>query len=148
MRKIEKTIYYINEHPNKKLCFEWVRDNWHDLGQPTIDDFVQSLEALARYVNGCLNYALSIVPCRGEYVTIKDYDENLLRELYAKKDDCPLTGCYSDIEVIEGLYDGELSYRVTRCLHNEGEYIYSDKGLEEMCEANDYEFYEDGEFVQ
>jgi len=31
-------------------------------------------------------------------------------------------------------------------LHDEGEYIYSDEGIEDLCEANGYFFTEDGAF--
>ena len=28
MRVIETKVYTIDEHPNKDLCFEWIRDNY------------------------------------------------------------------------------------------------------------------------
>jgi len=33
-----------------------------------------------------------------------------------------------------------------RFLHDEGEYIYSDEGLTELCDANEYHFTESGAF--
>ena len=32
-------------------------------------------------------------------------------------------------------------------LHKDSEYVYSDQGLEELCEANEYEFTEEGKVI-
>jgi hypothetical protein len=134
----------IEEHPNKEACFDYIRNNWHDLGEHCIADMVESLKALAEAVDGKLDYAISIVPDRGEYVKITDYDKARLRELDGKKDDMPLTGVCYDYDVIDGLANDSLDIQVLSVIHKEGEYIYSDEGLEDMCRANGYEFLEDG----
>jgi hypothetical protein len=144
---ITRTIYTIDEHPSQESCFDWIRNNWHDLGDHYVDDMVQSLKALAAAVGGKLNYSVSIVPDRGEFVTLDDYDAEKLADLFKSKDECPLTGMCYDIDVIEGLYAGELDSAVLKTLHAGGEYIYSDEGLYELCQANDYEFTENGAIV-
>lgn len=146
MRQETVNIYTISDHPEPEKCLEWIRDNWHDIGQHYVEEMACSLIALKNEINGNLDYALSIVPDRGEYVRLTSYDENALKSLYAKKDDCPLTGVCYDIYVIEGLYNGDLENVVLSILHAEGEHIYSDEGLREMCEANEYEFLANGEF--
>jgi hypothetical protein len=37
--------------------------------------------------------------------------------------------------------------KVLRTLHKETEYVYSDKGLKELCEANEYEFDINGVYI-
>lgn len=147
MRQEIINIYQIHEHPDKDACFEWIRNNWYDLGDYCVSEMITSLKALAEAVNGTLDYSLSIVPDRGEHVSIKDYDKGELKALYKKRDECPLTGMCYDYDIINGLYNGELCAAVTSTLHNEGEYLYSDEGLREMCEANEYEFLKDGSYA-
>lgn len=146
MRTKTINIYTIEEHPNQKACFEWIRANWHDLADYSTDDMTASLKGLAAHVNGRLDYSLSPVPDRGEFVRITDYNREALADLYTRKDDCPLTGHCYDVAMIEGLYNGNLESVALETLHAEGEYIYSDEGLLDMCEANGYEFLENGEF--
>lgn len=147
MRTKTINIYKINEHPNPEACFEWIRNNWHDLGQHCVDEMIDSLKALAKEIDGELDYSLSIVPYRGEFVTIKEFNRSKLARLYKRREECPLTGMCYDHDVIEALHNGGLS-AVLNTLHAEGDYIYSDEGLRETCEANDYEFTEDGKFTR
>lgn len=144
MRQETINIYTIEDHPNKEACFEWIRSNWHDLGDDILREMIGSLEALAEAVNGKLDCCLSIVPDVSEYVNITDYDVSALRELEAIKDECPLTGLCYDYDVIVGLSNDALDIQVLNVLHSEGEYLYSDEGLTVMCLANEYEFNEDG----
>lgn len=147
MRQETINIYTIEDHPEPEICYEWIRNNWHDLGQHYVNDMITILEALANEIGGVLDYSISIVPDRGEFVHITDFDVEKLRELEAKKDNCPLTGKCYDIEAIDGLANGALGIQVLTTLHQEGEYIYSDEGLKEFCLANEYEFYESGKVV-
>jgi hypothetical protein len=64
------------------------------------------------------------------------YDEDILDAIREAKPEDSLSDILADIE-----------YRVLKTLHDEGRYIYSDEGLREMCEANEYEFLESGEMV-
>ena len=144
MRTKTINIYEITEHPNKDKCFEWIRENWHDLNAHSVDEIIESLKALQQKIGGTFDYGISQVPDRGEGITWSDYDHDALCRLSA--DDCPLTGVCWDIDIIKGLRTGNPSL-VLESLHTDTEYQYSDEGLLETCEANEYEFYENGEVV-
>lgn len=133
----------LSDKAKEKAC-EYVRNNQHDLGDYVIDEMIDSLKALQKEIGGDLDYSISIVPDRGEFVRLTAYDKEALKELAKKKDDCPLTGVCYDIDIIEGILSDELEYKVLKVLHDEGEYIYSDEGIGEMIEANEYTFLEDG----
>ena len=144
MRIIETKVYTIEEHPNKEKCFEWIRNNWHDLNQHSVDEIINSIKSLSNKIGGTFDYSISQVPDRGEHITFKDYDHEALCRLSA--DDCPLTGVCWDIDLIVGLREGN-SNKVLDSLHSDTEYQYSDEGLLELCEANQYEFDEDGNCI-
>jgi len=144
MRTIEIKVYTIEEHPNKELCFEWIRNNWHDLSSHLVEEVVASLQSLQQRIGGDLDWAISAVPDRGEYIKFTNYDKEALNELDSSE--CPLTGSWSDCSVIEGVQEGNPE-KVLRSLHDDTEYQYSDEGLQEMCEANEYEFNELGEVI-
>lgn len=129
----------------KENAINYVRNNWHDLGQHIVDDVIESLKALEKEIGGRLDYSISIVPDRGEFITLKDYDKVRLVDLNKKKDDLPLTGVCWDYDVIDALMNEDLE-EVLNIIHREGEYIYSDEGIQEMLDVNDYEFTEDGRF--
>ncbi len=147
MRQETINIYTIDDHPNKQDCYDYIRDNWHDLGDYVIGEMAASLKALENIVGGKLEYSIGLFPHRREYVLLTDYDRQALEEIYSKREECPLTGVCYDMDVIEGLYMGNLERKVLNCLHDEGEYIYSNDGLYEMIIANEYEFYENGKVV-
>tara|TARA_R110000803_G_scaffold112660_5_gene181038 strand:- start:3224 stop:3670 length:447 start_codon:yes stop_codon:yes gene_type:complete len=144
MRVIETKVYTIDEHPNKEKCFDWIRNNWHDLNQHSVDEVIDSLTALQKEIGGDLDYSISSVSDRGEFITLKDYDKEALFSLSA--DDCSLTGVCWDVDLIEGLKSGNTE-NVLHSLHSDTEHCYSDKGLFEMCEANEYEFSDSGEVI-
>jgi len=144
MRIIETRVYTIAEHPNKEKCFEWIRNNWHDLNQHSVDEIISSIEALRAKIGGCFDYSISQTPQRGEHITFKDYDHEALCRISA--DDCPLTGVCWDVDLIIGLREGNAN-KVLNSLHSDTEYQYSNEGLFELCEANGYEFEEDGDLV-
>lgn len=143
MKTIEFKVYHIDEHPNKNACFEWIRNNWHDLNQHSVQELIDSVKALSNAIGGTYDYSISSVPDRGEHLSFKDYDKEILSDLNA--DDCPLTGVCWDIDLIEGLKEGSPE-KALKALHEDTEYLYSDEGLTELCEGNDYEFFEDGRF--
>tara|TARA_R110000751_G_scaffold45971_1_gene103850 strand:+ start:45 stop:488 length:444 start_codon:yes stop_codon:yes gene_type:complete len=145
MREITYKVYTFDEHPNKQAVFEWVRDNWHDLGQHNVDEMIDSLKAASEEFGGKLDYAISAVPDRGEFVKITGFSRELLAKARAKAGECPLTGVCWDITVIDGLRDGDLEYQVLKALHAETEYAYSDEGLADTLSVNDYEFTISGE---
>jgi hypothetical protein len=144
MRIIETRVYKINEHPNKEKCFEWIRDNWHDLNQYSVDEIIESIKALSEKIGGTFDYSISQSPDRGEYIIFKDYSQEALCSLSAE--DCPLTGVCWDVDIIQGLKAGNPS-KVLESLHSDTEYQYSNDGLLELCEASEYEFNESGEII-
>ena len=143
MRIIETKVYTIEEHPNKEKCFDWIRNNWYDLNQHTVDDVIKSLKSLQEKIGGELDYAIADLPDRDEHITFKDYDHEELCRLSAE--DCPLTGLCWDIDLIVGLREGKID-KVLNSLHSDTEYQYSDEGLFELCVANEYEFKENGDY--
>jgi hypothetical protein len=142
MRTITINIYNIDEHPNKEKCYEWIRNNDYHIGDFEIDELRLTLDKLSEHIGGTVDYCLSHYPDRSEHIIFKDYDEDLLEALNGGE--CPLTGFFWDIEVINALKDKDMS-KVLDALHKCIEYLYSDEGLKEMYECNDYEFYESGE---
>lgn len=136
------TAWTIEDHPNKAAVFEWVRNNWHGLADSDVEEVRDSLEALAEHTGANLSYAVSVVPDRGEFVRLTNADGPRLVELDA--DELPLTGMWSDYDVIRGAQAGELETAVLNVLHQAGEYRYSDEGIEELLECNEWFFFEDG----
>ena len=145
MRIIETKVYTISEHPNKELCFDFVRENMHDLNEMSGNEVIDSLKTLSEVIGGTLDYSISVFPSRGEFISFKDYDKELLNELYAQH--CPLTGCTFDADLIESMQQDGDAYRVLNALHRDTEYVYSDEGLTELFECNEYEFSENGEMI-
>lgn len=119
---IMHTVYtwVIDDHPNPEKVYDWVRDNWHYLGDPTVDDTTTSLAAFAKHFDCKVDWSISIVPDRGEYIRFIDlnwpmetYEAHQLKS-YLHRDgyfqycdkqgrlhdlcdgECPLTGCYTD----------------------------------------------------
>ncbi len=144
MRIIKTKVYKIEEHPNKDLCFNFIKNNWHDLNQFSIDELVDSIKALKHEIGGDVDYSISQSPCRGEYIVFKNYDKDILKNLDAES--CCLTGCFWDSVLIEGLREGNTK-KVLDTLHDETEYVYSNEGLEELCKSNMYEFEECGQII-
>ena len=142
MRTIETKIYTIEDHPNKEKCFEWIRDNWHDLNQHSVDELIESIKFLSKKIGGTFDYSISQVPDRGEHITFNDYDHEELCRLSAG--DLPLTGVCWDFDLIVGLREGNPN-KVLDSLHSDTEYVYSDESLLELCISHQYEFYEDGQ---
>lgn len=137
-------IYTIEEHPDKDKVFNWIRDNWHDLNNHSVDEFIQSLKALQKVIGGKLDYSISAVPDRGEIISLKGYDKKALKQLDESK--YPLTGVCWDYDIIEAMKNGYIESAL-HSLHNSTEYVYSDEGLYDLCEANEYEFLENGEIA-
>lgn len=144
MRVIQFKVYPISEHPNKEACLEWIRYNWHDLNQYSVEEVINSIKALSEKIGGTFDYCIGQVPDRGEYIIFEDYDKEVLNAL--NPDDLPLTGVCWDYEVIEALKKGNPRL-ILDALHKSTEWVYSEEGLTELCEANEYEFYENGKFV-
>ena len=143
MRVIETKIYTIEDHPKKENCFDWIRENWHDLNEFNLLELSQSLQALRDTIGGTLDYSISGTPCRNEFIRFEGYDKEKLNSLDSQK--CPLTGVCFDIDVIEAIKENNPE-KIIEIAHRNYEYIYSNVCLEEHCTANEYEFTEDGVF--
>tara|TARA_R110000851_G_scaffold308761_1_gene467797 strand:- start:861 stop:1295 length:435 start_codon:yes stop_codon:yes gene_type:complete len=143
MRTIEKVVYFIGEHPNPEKCYKWINENWHDLNQNSVDELIESIKELSKKIGGSFKYSISQVPDRGEHISFYNYSKKLLNEL--DEDHCCLTGVCTDIDLIKALKQGDPS-KALNSLHSSTEYIYSDIGLKELCEANDYEFTLEGKY--
>lgn len=158
-RTIETTVYTIESHPNQEMVFTWIRDNWHDIGEFCLQEMVESLKAFSDHIGATLDYSISIIPDRGEFVRFDcDYTLSDVLQSLDLSGNCPFTGMCYDETILDAFRDcngdeslGEVlrdvEYRVLKDLHSEGEYIYSDEGLRELCEANEYEFEENGKLV-
>jgi hypothetical protein len=144
IRQINENAYTIGDHPNPQAVYDWVRGNWHDLGEHTVREMLDSLKALADHVGGTLDYSLGLFPDRGEFVRITGGNRSWLKGI--KSREYPLTGVCWDQDVICGYRDGNLESKVLSALHSEGEYRYSDEGIHEHIECNEYCFKLNGEF--
>ena len=139
MREITYTVYYIEEHPDKEKCYEWMRDNLHDLSEHEREEFVKSLKKLQEHIGGVLDYDFSVVPSRGEFIRFSDYNWRELLELSKESDSLPLTGCYWDAEVIECLVKDDMR-SLMRLLHEAHDFCYTDEALHEVAHVNNWEF--------
>ena len=144
MRILETKVYTIDEHPNKDLCFDYIRRNWHDLNQCSVDEFVDSLKALQQKIGGDLDYSIGQFPSRGEFISFKNYDKDRLAELDAFTTE--LTGVCWDNDIIIALKNGDI-FESIKSLHEDSYHIYSNEGLEDLCMANGYEFNEQGKTI-
>ena len=144
MRIIETKVYTIDEHPNKEKCYEWIRNNWHNLIDYTIIEVINSLKSLQEIIGGSLDYSISAVPDRGEFISFSGYDAKELDKL--NPDDCPLTGVYCDYDVINAAKEQNMQEILTM-VHKDTEYVYSNDGLYELCMGNEYEFTEEGKII-
>jgi len=141
MRIVETKVYKIDEHPNREKCFDWIRENWNDLNQHSVDEIIESIKALSKEIGGTNDYSICQSPDQGEFISFSNYSKNHLMTL--KPGTLPLTGICWDYDVIEGLQK-EYPGQVLESLHNDTRYTYSDEGLFEICEVNEYEFEENG----
>lgn len=144
MRTITLNVYKLAEHPNKENVFAWIRKNWTDLVEHSVNDIVDCLNALQKKIGGKLDYSIGVY---GEsYVVFENYNKADFKALYKTKDNCPVTGICHDITILECLKKNDFG-QLFKEINNEYEYVYSDEGLTEMFEAQEYEFYEDGSIV-
>tara|TARA_R110002167_G_scaffold206495_1_gene410469 strand:+ start:461 stop:898 length:438 start_codon:yes stop_codon:yes gene_type:complete len=142
MRTVETIVYTINDHPNKDLCFEWMRNYRHDLNDHNHEDVIASLNALEKVVGGNMDYRIGHNPDSNDFISWIGYDKDALKKLEAC--DLPLTGTWSDHVVIVGLRKHDITEMVCGSLRRSWDWSYSDEGLAELCEGNEFEFTADG----
>jgi hypothetical protein len=144
MRTIETKVYFIDEHPNPEVCYENFRNNGYDLNEYDIEELIESLKQLAKITGGTLDYTISLTSDPSDYITISNYDKDILYRLSV--DDYPLTGVYWDFYVIKALRNRNFN-EVLKTLYENTDYAYSDEGLFEHFTCNEYEFTEEGELI-
>ena len=135
MRTIETKIFTIDDHPNASLCFDYIRDNYFDLNHHSVQEAIESIKMLTEFIGGKNDYSISQSSCRG--------DKESLMELDA--DESPLSGVWTDAKLIESMQKYGNADGLINAIHVDTEYIYSDEGLREMCENNEWEFTEEGQ---
>ena len=181
MKLKTQLIYKIDEHPDKEAYYEWIRSNWHDLGEFTVQDALESLKGFSNYYDLNLDYSISIFPDPGEHITAKvtnkdiaelsgirlfkylvnNYSHLVSLSLTFECGSCPFTGMVYDEVLLDEIRAflkkpdsrsfqeliDDCTGKLMTTLNNEGEYIYSDEGLKDLCQANEYEFTIDGQIV-
>lgn len=150
MRTEQKEIKIYNFSELEDSVKDNVIDNFIASGHfdYILDEFTETLIGFTKYINGTLDYSLSLTPARGEFIRVTDYESAYLKELLTIDESCPFTGvCYDDTLIQEikdkGLEGGLEAFN--SYLHKEIEYLTSYEVFEENCEANQYEFLENGE---
>ena len=156
MKVIQKEIkiYKFNEASQElkdKIIYNF--STIYDLYDHCMDERIETLKKLAEVLQGDLDYSLSCVPDRGEFITIKDGQRisETIRELIEGDngyyDSCPLTGiCYDD-DLLEDLSKYDIQTALNRyivSIHDEYESMLKEEYINDLCEANDYEFTENG----
>jgi hypothetical protein len=164
-RIIETTVYTIEDHPNPDKVYQWINENWHDLGEHVLQEMAYSLKAFADNIGAKVNWSISIVPDRGEFIRFgfSVFETPTLGDVMLHLDlsgNCPFTGCCYDETILDAFRDAakdasatlesvlcDVGRNVLTALHNEGAYLYGDEGLYDMCEVNEYEFNAEGALV-
>ena len=144
MRIIETKLYTIDEHPDKAKCFDWMRDNMHDLNSYDVDEVITCIKSFTEMFGGENNYSIGQVPMRGEFISITGYDKYALAQVHPH--DYNLTGSAYDYDVIKCMQEDN-PREILNQLHKASEDVYSDEGLEELCMGMDYEFTEEGVLI-
>ena len=164
-RIIETVVYTIEDHPNPDKVYQWINENWYDLGDNVLQEMADSLKEFANDIGAKVNWSISIVPDKGEFIRFGfgDCETPTLGDVMLNLDlsgNCPFTGvCYDEI-ILDAFRDAakdasatlesvlnDVEHNVLTALHNEGEYLYGDEGLYEMCEASGFEFTVEGALV-
>lgn len=138
MRIIETKLYTIDEHPDKAKCFDWMRDNMHDLNSCDVDEVITCIKSFTEMFGGENDYSIGQVPMRGEFISITGYDKYALAQVNPETYEC-LTGSAYDYTIIKCMQENN-PREILNQLHQASEDVYSDEGLEELCRGMDYEF--------
>ena len=106
--QITKTYLQFNELDDKQkqtVVETFDNDGW--MYEHCLIERIDTLKKLAEYLNGNLDYCISCVPDRGEFITIKPIDNELdfdsLWDVIDVEEDCPLTGVCYDHDIIDHL---------------------------------------------
>lgn len=161
-REVTKTfkVYKFDKAPKhikEKIRDELTQDP--DYGQYMLDERIETLKKLAERLNLALDYSLSVVPDRGEFISMKAEDEDSLeqvneaiKEFVNDETDCPLTGVCYDEDIKDAIKNNGSDYEglqialdeYLKGIHSEYESMCEDDYLADFCDANEYEFTKDG----
>lgn len=159
MRTIIKKnhVYKFNTAPeNVKEKIREYFSNDFDLYEPYMVERIKTLKALTSLLSGRLDYSISCVPDRGEFIKIDPIEENLdfddIKDAIENLENCPLTGVCYDADILESIKENGLNPESLQdalntyleSIHNEYYSMLEDEYLQDLCEANDYEFTENG----
>lgn len=156
--RVIKSFDELTDDEKDKVIEVNFENAWHF--EHSLQERIETLEAFASRLGGKLDYSISCVPDRGEYIEIENtiYDEGArdifqdrVREFIEDEKDCPLTGVCYDEDLRDSLkkYYPDfqcISYALKdylNAIHKEYEYTLSHEYIGELCEANEYEFYTD-----
>lgn len=174
MRTIERAVYKYDELSDDAK--EYARQKFNE-SEPYHwgDDAIESIEALARHFSGSVkDYELDWLEpgrCSGFTFSMPDMPAKEIKERLAQlgsynkrtgkgHGDCKLTGVFTDEECIDGFRSawrgGERD--LSNLMHAAGEHLQSacmkdyeyqlsEEAFRETCEANGYEFYENGDMA-
>jgi hypothetical protein len=147
MRIIEKKIVTfdeLNDEQKSKAIELNFSDGW--IYEYCLHERIDTLKEYAKFIGGKLDYSISCVPDRGEFITIKDFDQVKFRQSFKLKD-CALTGvCYDDdlIDFLNKFGSLDMALRAyIDDIHDEYESMLKIDSIGELCESNNYEFYLD-----
>ena len=113
-------------------------------GDWIIDDAIASFNALKDKINAeIFDYSISLTSDRGEHITICEYCTDSLKDLIKDKDNMPLTGMCYDFDLLDAMEKQNL-YGFIEMLHSDYESILEPEQIKEHCDANEYEFTNNG----
>lgn len=161
MRTITKeyNIYKFQDSNTPKEVKERIREYFHldfDLYEHSMIERIKTLKKVAEILGGDLDYSISCVPDRGEFIKISPkYDQldfESFWDVINKELDCPFTGVCYDHDIIDHFTRYNLNIDTLntalndylKSIHDEYESMLTDEYLNDLCEANEYEFYENG----
>lgn len=148
MREVTETFnVYTFETANDELR-EKIIDYFSgvDLYDFCLEERVETLKALAKEIDAKLDYSLSCVPSRGEFISFY-HDHDSINVDHLKADECPLTGCCYDQDLISDIQNHGIDKAITNyinSIHDEYQSMLAAEYISELCESNDYEFTVDG----
>lgn len=158
MREVTETRQVYKFGDNDKVdqnIRDHVANHW-DMYEHCMNDRLDTLKAIASLLDANLDYSLSCVPDRGEFIKFSPkYDElnfDALWEAIDIEKECPLTGVCYDHDIIDHLSKYNLtvdslnnaSGKFMSSIHDEYQSMLTDEYITDMCEANEYEFNANG----
>jgi len=158
MRTVIKEIkvYTFQDAPSD--IKEKIRDYFatdFDLYDFYMDERVKSLKEFSKYFGLTLDYSLSCVPDRGEFIRFEGDLDDIGKEDLKELNECHFTGVCYDEDILDILKKSLLSNDVLEAfniniqsyinsIHSEYEAMLKDEYLSDLCESNGYEFTENG----